>query len=42
MIYGTTWLSYETNGLGGTSIFCNLPVSMFTTFVIVGRFLGFH
>uniref|UniRef100_A0A0E0FFE5 Protein kinase domain-containing protein n=1 Tax=Oryza nivara TaxID=4536 RepID=A0A0E0FFE5_ORYNI len=36
------WLSAEKKGLGGTCRFWNLPVSMFTTFVIDGRFFGFH
>jgi hypothetical protein len=42
MFYTIRWLSEETNGLGGICRFCNLPVNMFTTFVIDGRFLGFH
>jgi hypothetical protein len=41
-IYDIGWLKDETNGLGGICRFCNLPVNMFTTFVIDGRFLGFH
>jgi hypothetical protein len=42
MFYGIGQLTDETKGLGGISKDCNLPVNMFTTFVIDGLFFGFH